>query len=118
MGSKYLDPRKRGRNYEQRLAQEGRGKMQPGSGNRWDAKNDLKDEKMLIEAKSTDAEVMYGLKKADLLNVIRRASLSGRVGAMFLDFSGDEFVIVAKRDFDRHWDTPPAEPEEFTEQPL
>lgn len=89
----------KGRNYERKLAKEGVGKLIPLSGAGTE-KQDLKSELFLIQAKHTDAQVVFSLEKAELLKVVRDAALKGKIGILILDFSGDEYVIVRRRDFE------------------
>lgn len=63
-------------------------------------KNDLNNSIEKIEAKSTGKQT-YTLKKIDLKNLVRNATLSGKVGVLYLDFAGDEFVILRRKDFER-----------------
>ena len=93
----------RGRHYERELAEQKVGKKQPMSGAGED-KNDLISEHLLIEAKSTAAETSYSLKKADLIKVRRNAAPLGKIGVMYLDFSGQEFVILSRKDFEEKFE--------------
>lgn len=90
-----------GSRWEKDLQEEGVGKRQPLSGAGWGAKNDLRNKKMHIEAKHTEAEKTYTLKKLDLKLVVRNAAVTGRVGCMMLDFSGDEYVIMRRQDWEQ-----------------
>jgi hypothetical protein len=91
-----------GRSWERELKERGAGEKQPLSGAGWGAKNDLRTAKILREAKHTAAEASYSLKKKDLKNLARNAAMTGRIGIMELDYSGDEYIIMRRSDWEQY----------------
>lgn len=89
-----------GRAYEDKLHEEGK-KKTPMSGATWADKEDNQDEYLLIQAKATKFK-SYTLKLDDLRSVVRNAAIKGKVGAMFLSFAGNEFVILSRKDFEHY----------------
>ena len=71
MTSRRFSPTIRARKQEERIAKELGGKRQPGSGNQWHAKADVKTARFLVEAKYTDAR-RYILKLDDIKKLKRQ----------------------------------------------
>ena len=78
------------------------GKRQPGSGNQWHAKGDVKGEALLIECKST-SNASYGLKLELLEKINREAVLTGREPLFQIDYIQgsriQSFVVVSYERF-------------------
>lgn len=95
--AKYLRPQDIGRRYERSLSGK-YGKPTPGSGNRWHAKNDLQHDQFETEVKYTGNEESYTLRKNDLEKLNFHAM--GKTPVFVLNFSGDEYIIVRKKDWE------------------
>ena len=89
----------KGRGWEKRLAEDGEGSLQPGSGNGPFHKSDLKSKTCLVEAKETSGVVTYSLLKKDLKNLESHAINAHRMPVLMLNFSGDEYVILRRVDW-------------------
>lgn len=111
------NPWKKGRVYENSLSQSGYGRKQPGSGNRWMAKEDIKGEnlfsRLLIQAKNASGQKSYSLKLEDLQTLRFNASKVGRVGIIMVNYGDNkEYVVMRKEDFDYYFK---GEPDDKTE---
>lgn len=69
------------------------GKRQPGSGNQWHSKADVKTKSWLVECKVTESG-SYSLKKADLQTLYIQAAMEGKTPMMEIRFLGNQPVNV------------------------
>jgi len=83
---------------EERTAERYRGSRSAGSGAGPTRKNDVRNEELLIENKTTDAK-SYTLKATDLELLRCNAIVEGRVPVLQLDLGGRSYVILLEGDF-------------------
>ena len=84
---------------EKRIAEEFKGKAQPGSGNKWHSKGDVQSEDFLIECKQT-RHASYTLSLKDLKKIERLAKEKAKLPMMIIEFIGSgEYVVLRKEDF-------------------
>ena len=76
---------------ERKVAVDIGGRTQPGSGNQWNAKGDVKSESLLIECKSTIHQ-SFTLKVDVLEKIEREAALAGREAVLQVEFQGKRRV--------------------------
>ncbi|WUF86880.1 hypothetical protein OHV16_25980 [Streptomyces sp. NBC_00470] len=110
------DDVRRSKRQEQRLSEKfPGGKRNPGSGNGWIYKNDIRSDQYSIEAKTTQAR-QFTLKLADLLTAERHALQSGRDMLFALEMGNRNWLIMAEELFlepssaDSSSDSPSASP--------
>ena len=90
--------RQRWRAAEKAVAVLADGKIQPGSGNQWHAKGDVKSAVNLLQVKSTSAK-SYVLKLDDLRTIEQQALEADRQPRLVVDFitpSGSERWVVQR----------------------
>lgn len=76
------------------------GVRNPGSGNQYWTKNDVRNAELSIEAKYTD-KGSYSIKLAELELAEKNALLdNGRTMMFTISFSGKEYVLLTKEDFE------------------
>jgi hypothetical protein len=83
---------------EERTAKRYRGSRSIASGAGPTRKNDVRNETLLIENKTTGAK-SYVLKAADLELLRCNASVEGRIPILQLDLGGRSYVILHEADF-------------------
>jgi hypothetical protein len=83
---------------EERTAERYRGSRSAGSGAGPTRKNDVRNEQLLIENKTTDAK-SFTLKASDLELLRCNAIVEGRVPVLQLDLGGRCYVILLEGDF-------------------
>lgn len=83
---------------EKKAASRYGGHVNPGSGNQWYHKGDVRTPDLLIEAKYTDA-ASYSLKVADLHKVEKQAYAIDKDWAFLISFGGEEFVVIRESDY-------------------
>jgi hypothetical protein len=86
---------RRSRRQERDGAREFGGRVTPGSGNGWVAKNDVITPKYSIEYKTTTSE-SFILRLAALRTAERHALLDGREMIFMVDLAGREYAVVTK----------------------
>lgn len=75
----------RSRSQERRRAKERGGRPQAGSGSSWRARQDIKDDKELVQVKYTDKE-SFPLKGKELVQLFSDANLYGRSPSFEVEF--------------------------------
>jgi len=78
---------------EKQRAKELGGRAQPGSGNQFNAKGDIKSDEYLIEHKYTDTN-SYSLNINTLLKIEREAQEIGKLPAMIIEIKDRKFVVL------------------------
>lgn len=91
---------KQGRRAEQRLADKIGGRCQPGSGNRWFAKGDVKTDTHLIQVKATTAK-SYSLTLKELEEIEKQAAAVDREPLFIVEFTTP--TGVRKYKIERQW---------------
>jgi len=87
------------RKQEDRLAQKFGGQRVAASGAFWSRKGDVRDARLLWEAKWT-GKAQFTLTRAVLRKLFTEAVLAGRTPALSLSFSGeDNYVVLTEDDF-------------------
>lgn len=86
------------RKQERRLAKDLGGKVQPGSGNQWHSKGDVKvkrksGDRWLIEAKHTEKK-QFTLKEQVLKENILHATMEGAKSVVQVEFGNNRYAIV------------------------
>jgi hypothetical protein len=96
----YQNHRKRSRIQESRAAKDYGGSVQPGSGNQWHSKADVKTAHELVECKTTTKE-SYILKYADLRKLWEQAVLELKNPVFEIEFAehAASYVVLDKRDY-------------------
>ncbi len=91
-----ISKQKRSQRQERDIAERVGGRVTPGSGSGWVTKNDVKNSRFSIEAKTTDKK-SYSLKLDDLLKAERQAwQDSGRESAFVVQMAGGrQWLIVS-----------------------
>lgn len=84
----------RSRKQEDRIAKQYRGSRSVASGALWFAKNDVRTEHLLIEAKRTDNVSQITLKADDLEELDRNAAVEGRAAMLIFDLNGREYCVL------------------------
>ncbi len=84
---------------EERTAKRYRGSRSPGSGNGHSRKNDVRNEHLLIENKTTDNTKSIRLLVEDLESLRRHATVEGRVPVLQFDLAGRSYVVLHEGDF-------------------
>lgn len=83
---------------EKRVAEDLGGRRQPGSGNQWHAKGDVKSPEFLIECKQTD-KLSYRLERAVLDKIETEAILAGKQALLQVEFHTpkgvDSYVVMS-----------------------
>lgn len=69
------------------------GRRQPGSGNQWHSKADVKSKRFVVECKTTEKD-QYILKKKDLDALRRIAIFERREWAFQIDLNGMPVVVM------------------------
>lgn len=90
---------RRSQKQEKNLADRYDGKVNPGSGNGWIHKNDIRSEVFSFEAKTTEKS-QYPLKLAELQLAERHALLSGREMVFVIEMGGRNWMVVSQETFD------------------
>ena len=85
---------------EKALARDLQGFVNPGSGNQWKRKGDVRTEEELFELKITSAK-SYSLKDAELVAHNNHALLDGRIPVFMVEFktTGNSYVVLSKDDY-------------------
>lgn len=89
---------KKSQRQERAAAKRYGGQVNPGSGNGWVHKNDVRTDVLSIEAKYTDKK-QYTLKLDDLHTAEKIALVDGRDVIFLISFSGEEFCVVREADY-------------------
>jgi hypothetical protein len=74
------------------------GTVNPGSGNGWMRKNDVRTPDLSIEYKYTEKK-SFILRLADLLLAEKHALLDGRTMVFGISFADEDFVVMRESDF-------------------
>ena len=82
---------------EKSIAKELGGKAQPGSGNQFNAKGDVKLDDYLIEHKYTDKK-SYSLNKDTFKKIEREAQEVGKCPAMIIELQDRKLVVLRYED--------------------
>ncbi|MEU7147076.1 hypothetical protein AB0B15_03390 [Streptomyces sp. NPDC045456] len=90
---------KRSQRQEQRLATRYDGRRNPGSGNGWLHKNDVRSDRFSFEAKTTTKK-SYSLKLDELLAAEKHALISGREMVFVTEIGGRNWMTVSQNTFD------------------
>ena len=89
-----LSVRKKSVKQEKRIAKDLNCKPVPGSGSVWAWKGDVRSDKLLIEAKMTEAEY-YNLTLATWEKIVKEAAKDGlRIPVMFIDIQELQLVVI------------------------
>jgi hypothetical protein len=91
---------RRSKRQEKRLAADVGGRRTAGSGNGWAVKNDVRNDRWSIEAKTTERR-SYSLRLDALKQAEKHALLDGREMAFCVEIAGESFVVVTYDTF-RH----------------
>ncbi|GHB52660.1 hypothetical protein GCM10010331_45370 [Streptomyces xanthochromogenes] len=97
-------PLKRSQDQEKKLADRYDGTVNPGSGNGWIHKNDVRSDRFSFEAKTTEKR-SYSLKLDDLLKAEKNALISGREMVFAVELGGRNWMVVSQELFDTLLDT-------------
>lgn len=81
------------RSQERRVARDLGGRVTPGSGNQWHAKNDVRAPGWSVECKTTEKE-SYRLKAADLRAAEREALLNNRDMCFVVEIQGASWAVI------------------------
>src|SRR4051812_14725223 len=82
------------------------GVRNPGSGNQYWTKNDVRNNKFSVEAKYSD-RASYSLKLSELELAEKNALLdNGRTMLFTVSFSGKEYVVMTKEDWEAYGTQP------------
>ncbi len=83
---------------EKRIAKRVGGTRNAGSGNQWNRKGDVREEKKLWEMKRTNSKSIT-IKYADLEEVRKQAALIGRLPVMHIELGKRRYVIIEEDDY-------------------
>lgn len=93
---------RRSQDQEKRVARVVGGEVNPGSGNRWNRRNDVRESEKLWEMKRTDGRSI-SVKLSDLEAVRKRAILDGCDEVMHLEFgmrhTKRRYVVIPEDDY-------------------
>lgn len=89
---------KSSRNQERATARLHGGRVQPGSGSRWDRKGDVRTKLTLIENKRTDA-TQITLKDRDLKKIWTEAWAEGRMPLIGFELGGRRYIVQLEDDY-------------------
>lgn len=89
---------KQSRSQERVTAQLHGGRVQPGSGNTWARKGDVRTKFTLIENKRTDAKQIT-LKDVDLRKIWTEAWAEGRMPIIGFELSGRRYIVQLEDDY-------------------
>ena len=89
---------KRSRIQERKGAKDVGGKVQPGSGNQWHSKSDIKTDNELIEMKSTLAK-QFTLRLNELKQAEKYALLDDRNMVFAVEIQGHQYAILTWDDY-------------------
>jgi cytochrome oxidase assembly protein ShyY1 len=94
-GQERQDNNRRSRRQEARHAKATGGRVQPGSGSSWRAKEDVRSAEHLDQLKSTQ-KASWTLRVEDLMILDRNAARDGRVGRTIVEFveQGVSYVVT------------------------
>ncbi|KUL44712.1 hypothetical protein ADL22_12270 [Streptomyces sp. NRRL F-4489] len=84
---------------EKALAAKYQGVVNPGSGNGWLHKNDVRSARFSFEAKTTEKK-SYSLRLDDLLKAERNALISGREMVFAVELGGRNWMVISQETFD------------------
>lgn len=90
------------RRQEERTARDFGGRVQPGSGNSWSRKGDVRTPFLLIENKFTGSKSLT-LKSLALEKICDEALAEGRVPALVIELGGREYVLFTRDDVLEHF---------------
>ncbi|MFD4858462.1 hypothetical protein [Streptomyces atratus] len=93
------DGQRKSRKQEKDWAAKVGGQVNPGSGNGWRHKNDVRSAKFSDELKYTDKK-SFSLKLADLVTAERNALADGKDMRFVISLGGRNWVVVADYTFD------------------
>jgi Holliday junction resolvase len=89
---------RRSRRQEERSARLYGGRRNPGSGNGWAHKGDVRTPALLIENKYTGKEQVT-IKRLDLKKICDEATAEGRTPVFGVELSGEHYVVLPEADF-------------------
>src|SRR5579862_9282445 len=92
------DNHRRSKLQEARAARDYGGRTQPGSGNQWHSKADVKTPTELVECKTT-TKGSYSLKAADLGKLWKQAITEYKTPVFEIEFDGLTCVVLDKNDY-------------------
>lgn len=92
------DRLRRSRKQEQDTARRHGGRVQPGSGNSWARKGDVRTKLTLIENKRTDA-TQITLKDAALKKIWTEAWAEGRMPIIGFELGGRRYLVLNEDDY-------------------
>lgn len=93
---------KRSRRQERRTAESFGGQRNPGSGNGWARKGDVRTPLLLIENKWT-GKMQVTVKALDLEKICDEATAEGRMPALALELHGRRYILFTEEDVLEHF---------------
>lgn len=86
---------KNSRAQEKGVAKRYGGKVNPGSGNGWVHKNDVRNNAYSFECKTTEKN-QFTLRLSDLINAEKHAVLSGREMVFVVEIGGRNWMVITE----------------------
>ena len=91
-------PQARATKQEYKVAKRVGGRRNPGSGNGWKHKNDVRHDECLFEMKRTDKRSIT-VKLSDLGDLAKNAALAFKIPVFHIEIGSKRYVLVEEDDF-------------------